>query len=56
MFQSYQDVRKMIMKTVQWKLFIIEKISAQIVARLTQEPDVPGSIPGPATYLHFSFC
>ena len=28
---------------------------AQSVARLTQEPDVPGSIPGPATYFRFSF-
>ena len=28
---------------------------AQLVARLTEEPDVPGSIPGPATYFRFSF-
>ena len=28
---------------------------AQSVARLTQEPEVPVSIPGPATYFHFSF-
>ena len=28
---------------------------AQSVARLTQEPEVPGSIPGPATYFRFSF-
>ena len=27
---------------------------AQSVARLTQEPEVPGSIPGPATYFRFS--
>ena len=27
---------------------------AQSVARLTQEPDVPGSIHGPATYFRFS--
>ena len=25
------------------------------VARETQEPEVPGSIPGPATYFRFSF-
>ena len=29
---------------------------AQSVARLTQEPEVPGSMPGPATYFRFSFC
>ena len=29
---------------------------AQSVARLTHEPEVPGSIPGPATYFRFSFC
>ena len=28
---------------------------AQSLERLTQEPDVPGSIPGPATYFRFSF-
>ena len=28
---------------------------AQSVARLPQEPEVPGSIPGPATYFRFSF-
>ena len=28
---------------------------AQSVGRLTQEPEVPGSIPGPATYFRFSF-
>ena len=28
---------------------------AQSVARLTEEPEVPGSIPGPATYFRFSF-
>ena len=28
---------------------------AQSVARLTKEPEVPGSIPGPATYFRFSF-
>ena len=28
---------------------------AQSVARLTQEPEVPGSIPGPAIYFRFSF-
>ena len=28
---------------------------AQSVACLTQEPKVPGSIPGPAKYFHFSF-
>ena len=28
---------------------------AQSVARLTQEPEVPGSILGPATYFCFSF-
>ena len=28
---------------------------AQSVARLTHEPEVPGSIPGPATYFRFSF-
>ena len=28
---------------------------AQSVARLTQEAEVKGSIPGPATYFHFSF-
>ena len=28
---------------------------AQSVARLTQEPEVSGSIPGPATYFRFSF-
>ena len=28
---------------------------AQLVARLTREPEVPGSIPGPATYFCFSF-
>ena len=28
---------------------------AQSVAHLTQEPEVPGSIPGPATYFRFSF-
>ena len=28
---------------------------AQSVARLTQEPNVPGSIPDPATYFCFSF-
>ena len=27
----------------------------QSVARLTQEPEVPGSIPGPAKYFRFSF-
>ena len=27
---------------------------AQSVARLTEEPEVPGSIPGPATYFRFS--
>ena len=27
----------------------------QSVAPLTQEPKVPGSNPGPATYFHFSF-
>ena len=27
---------------------------AQSVARLTQEPDIPGSIPGPATHFRFS--
>ena len=29
---------------------------AQLVVRLTQEPEVLGSIPGPATYFQFSFC
>ena len=29
---------------------------AQSVAHLTQEPEVPVSIPGLATYFHFSFC
>ena len=29
--------------------------AAQSVARPTQEPEVPGSIPGPATYFRFSF-
>ena len=31
--------------------------AAQSVARQTQEPEVPGSIPGPVTYMyyHFSF-
>ena len=28
---------------------------AQSEARLTQEPEVPGSIPGPATYFRFFF-
>ena len=28
---------------------------AQSVARLTQEQEVPGSIPGPAIYFRFSF-
>ena len=28
---------------------------AQLVASLTQEPEVTGSIPGPATYFRFSF-
>ena len=28
---------------------------AQSTARLTHEPEVPGSIPGPATYFRFSF-
>ena len=28
---------------------------AQSVARLTQEPEIPGSIHGPATYFRFSF-
>ena len=28
---------------------------AQSVARLTDEPEVPGSIPDPATYFRFSF-
>ena len=28
---------------------------AQSVAPLTQEPEVPGSIPGPATYFRFSY-
>ena len=28
---------------------------AQSVARLTNEPDAPGLIPGPATYFRFSF-
>ena len=28
---------------------------AQSVAHLTQEPEVPGSIPGPATYIVLSF-
>ena len=28
----------------------------QIEARLTQEPKVSGSIPGPAIYIRFSFC
>ena len=28
---------------------------AQSVAHLTHEPEVPGSIPGPATYFRFSF-
>ena len=28
---------------------------AQLVARLIQEPEVLGSIPGPATYFRFSF-
>ena len=28
---------------------------AQLVARLTQEPEVPGSILGPAPYFCFSF-
>ena len=28
---------------------------AQLVARPTQEPEVPGSIPGPATYFCFFF-
>ena len=28
---------------------------AQSVARLTLEPEVSGSIPGPATYFRFSF-
>ena len=28
---------------------------AQLVAHLIQEPEVPGSIPGPATYFHSSF-
>ena len=28
---------------------------AQSVVRLTQESEVPGSIPGPATYFRFSF-
>ena len=28
---------------------------AQLVARLAQEPGIPGSIPGPATYPRFSF-
>ena len=28
---------------------------AQSVERLTQEPEVPGSITGPATYFRFSF-
>ena len=28
---------------------------AQSVARLTHEPEVPGLIPGPATYFRFSF-
>ena len=28
---------------------------AQSVACLTQEPEIPGSIPGPATYFHFPF-
>ena len=27
----------------------------QAVARLTQEPEVPGSIPGPATHFRFFF-
>ena len=27
---------------------------AQSVARLTQEPEVPGSIPGPTTYFRFT--
>ena len=28
---------------------------ARSVARLTHEPEVPGSIPGPVTYFRFSF-
>ena len=30
-------------------------LSHSSVAHLTQEPEVPGSIPGPATYYRFSF-
>ena len=29
---------------------------AQLVAHLTQEPEVPGSIPGSDTYFRLSFC
>ena len=28
----------------------------QLIVCLTQEPEVLGSIPGPATYFQFSFC
>ena len=30
-------------------------LAAQSVGRLTQDPEVPGSTPGPATYVRFSF-
>ena len=36
-------------------LFLLGRV-AQSVARLTQEPEVLDSIPGPATYFRFSFC
>ena len=36
-------------------IFFLPGRVAQLVAHLTQEPDVPGSIPGPAAYFCFSF-
>ena len=37
-------------------VIIVEELgcAAQSAARLTQKPEAPGSIPGPATYLRFS--
>ena len=37
-------------------LSIIDRYSGQLVACLSQEPEVLSLIPGPATYFCFSFC
>ena len=56
-FLTVFDIYIYISKTV--KKIYTSEISpgrvAQWVARLTQEPEVPGSIPGLATYFRFSF-